>query len=370
MNSVRTRNRSWIEQSCLNSGQYARPGRKLLNLNQEKSMARFKNLIIKSVCILFTFSLFSVGSMAAEKELKMASWGPAKHFLAVMRVNWVKEVNEQLKGKYKIIDYPGGQLYGPKDVHKAVAKGLVDMGIVLQPRLLSMVPMLEGAYLPFAYDDLDQVLKAYSGESMKIIDKAMARKRMKIIWVGFTDGVQFWSNKGSINDISDFKGTRLLSTSPMVTRIFASLGASPDTSIPLTEQYMALKRGVADASLDSTVNGFFQKKKEVSPYITKMNLSFATILLCVNLRSWQRLPEEAQQAMLKSGRKITLGSIAYARGWEKKFTGALMQSGATVTTIPPAERNKIKKIASSEWKKWADKHGSDARKLLKLNVGM
>ena len=95
-------------------------------------------------------------------------------------------------------------MFGPKEMHKAVAKGQVDIGVVLQPAMLAMVPMLQGAYLPFAFDSIDEAAKAYEGESLAIIEKAMEAKHIKLIYTSFTDGVQLYSNKGNIKSIDDF----------------------------------------------------------------------------------------------------------------------------------------------------------------------
>ena len=140
-----------------------------------------KNRVLLSVCCLFVvISMFPINTMAGETVLKLASWGPPKHYVAEARANWIKEVNEAYAGKVKIVEYPGGQLFGPKEMHKAVAKGQVDLGVVLQPAMLAMVPMLQGVYLPFAFDNVDGAAKAYNGESLEIIEKAMDKKRIKL----------------------------------------------------------------------------------------------------------------------------------------------------------------------------------------------
>ena len=318
-------------------------------------------------CLVLLFTLFTGVAGAEEQILKLASWGPAKHFVAQARAEWIEAVNAASVGKIKIVEYPGGQLYGPKEMHKAVAKGLVDIGVVLQPRMLAMVPMLQGVYLPFAFNTVDDTAKAYTGESLAIIEKAMAKKRIKMIYPSFVDGVQVFSNKTNINTIEDFEGLRILATSPIATEILSRLGGAPDTSIPLTEQYMAMKRGVADAIMSSIVNGYFQKYQEVTPFVTKMNLSFPTVLVCMNLKKWEALPKEVQEVMIAAGKKQTAHTIAVSKGWEQKFMAELTNAGATVTEIPTAEREKIKKVSSAVWEEWAKKNGKDAQRLLQLS---
>lgn len=319
-------------------------------------------------CLLVAMALLPMTVSAGVTELRLASFGAPQHFGSIARMAWIEEVNKTLEGRVKIIDYPGGQLYGPKDMHKAVAKGSVDMGVVLQPAMLAMIPMVQGVYLPFAFENLDQVAEAYSGESRKIIEKAMEKKQLKLLWVIYLDAVHIFSNKGNIEKVEDFKGLRVLSQSPIFSEILAALGAAPDASIPQTEQYMALKRAVSDSMAQSIVGGFFQKSYEVAPYVTKINMSYATVLVCANLKTFNRLPKDVQEVMLSTGKKYSAQTLSDVRGWEHKFTGEMAKAGATITTIAPEERAKIVAVAKPIWEKWARENGKDAQRLLELNV--
>ncbi len=332
-----------------------------------------KKKIVLSMLSVFFISLvllpFNVS--AKEKELKIAGWGSPKHFIAVQRAMWTKAVNESpaAAGKFKLVEYPGGSLYGPKQMHMAVAKGSVDIGVILQPAMLAMVPMMQGAYLPFAFDNMDDAAKCYQGESLAIIEKALAKKRIKLIYTNFTDGVQIFSSKKTIDTVEDFKGLRVLSTSPMVTEIFGILGAAPDSSIPYSEQYMALKRGISDSILNSVVGGYFQRTAEVAGHITKCDMTFATILMGMNLKKWNKLPKDLQNIMKTEGAKIQAMSLPTAKGWEKKFTADMINLGTDLKVMKDSERAKLKAIAKPLWVKWAKKNGADAQRLLELNSG-
>jgi TRAP-type C4-dicarboxylate transport system substrate-binding protein len=330
--------------------------------------AEMKKIAIALFCLMSAAALLPAAALAAEVELKLATWGPPKHFIAEARAQWIEEVNKALAGKYKIVDYPGGQLFGPKDMHLAVAKGQVDIGLVLQPSMLAMVPMLQGVYLPFAFDNLDQVNQAYSGKTLEIIEQAMEKKNLKLIYVSFTDGVQLFSNKKNIETVADFKGLRILSASPIFSEIMVKLGAAPDTSIPYTEQYMALQRKVSDAMAVSIVGGYFEKTHEVAPYLTKMDMSFATILVVANLKNWKKLPQDVQDTIISLGRQKTPVSLAMAKGWEAKFTAEMEKGGVKVSRIPTEERDKIKQISKEVWNNWAKKNGKDAEELLNLSM--
>ena len=103
--------------------------------------------------------------------------------------------------------------------------------------MLAMVPMVQGVYLPFAFETVDDVAKAYSGESLAIIEKAMEKKRLKLLYTSYLDPVQLFSNKGNIQGVGDFKGLRIFSSSPIFTENHGQTGCgsghqrSPDRMV-------------------------------------------------------------------------------------------------------------------------------------------
>lgn len=325
-------------------------------------------VLIMSIVFFATIQLSAINCFAEEQELKLATWVPSKHYVAVQQTAWAEEVNAALAGEIKIVEYPGGQLYGPKEMHMAVAKGSVPIGQILQTALVATIPMLKGVYLPFAFENLDQVAQAYSGESLGIIEKAMETKKIKLIYISFIDGAHIFSTQKHIATIEDFKGFRVLTTSPIVSEIFAKLGAAPDASIPQTEQYLALKRGISDGVAQCSVSGFLQKTYEAAPYITQMDMSFPTILTCMNLDKWNNLPEAYQEVMLIAGKKASATTLATVKGWESKFTENMVTLGAKVIRMAPEERAKLKEISKTIYEAWASENGKDAQRLLEINT--
>ena len=330
-----------------------------------------KNRVILCACCFFALAmtLMPRSAMADVMELRLATWGPTSHYVAEARNAWIETVNDKAGDMIKIVDYPGGQLFGPGDMHRAVARGSIDLGLVLQPSMLGMIPMLQGVYLPFAFDSVDQIAAAYKGESLEIIESELEQRNMVLVYPSFLDGVQVFSNKKNIETIEDFEGLRILSASPMFSNIMRRLNAAPDTSIPQDEQYMALRRGVAEANANSTVGGYFQRSHEVAPYYTKIDMSYATILVCANKRTWERIPEEARKIMVAEGQKAAMRTLETGKAWEANFINELEKDGATIHIMDDEERRKIQEIAEPVWMEWAEEHGATAQRLLELSLG-
>lgn len=328
-----------------------------------------KNVLLALSCLLFGAIIFSpLTSRAAETVLNLASWGPAKHYAATLRADWVEKVNETLKGTYQIVEHPDEKLYGPKDMQAAIAKGAVDMGLVLQSRVLDMVPMLQGAYLPFGFEELKDTAKAYSGESMEIMSKALEQKGLKLIWITFLDPVHIFSNKKNYHTVEELKGLKILTVSPIASEIFSNLGCVPNSSVPQNQQIIALKKGMSDATLTTSVFGYFQKTFEATPYITKVNFSFPALYIMMNLKKWKKLPLQTQKIMMNIGQTYSAKTLDMAQAWSEKFESVLTEQGVKVTNFPSGERAKIITVAKKSWAKWAEENGPDAQRLYQINL--
>ncbi|WP_026377360.1 TRAP transporter substrate-binding protein [Aestuariibacter salexigens] len=332
-------------------------------------MLRFLRVFIGvSLCSL-ALPLYADENTSA-KTFRLASWGPPQHFSSQSRRAWVKAVNERSGGRIEIIEYPSGQLYGPKNMHRAIARGLVDIGVILQPRLMATVPLLQGVYLPFAFDTLEQAAAAYSGESLEVITQAMQEKNLQLVYPTFAGSVNIFSSQGTINTVEDMQNLRVLATSPMFTEILHKLHAAPDTSIPQSEQYMALKRGVADALLNGIVTGYFQRNHEVAPYVTMANMSFPSILLTVNLDVWNALPEDIQAIMIEEGEKQKAYTLSAANKMEAHFKQVIAENGGKIETMPEQTRREIQQLSQQVWRDWASRNGPKAERLLELNLAL
>ena len=196
----------------------------------------------------------------------------------------------------------------------------------------------------------------------------MQEKNLQLVYPAFSGGVQVFSAQGSIDGIADIKNLRVLATSPMVTDLLHKLEAAPDTSIPQSEQYMALKRGVADAMLNAIVTGYFQRNHEVAPFVTVTDMSFPTVLMTVNLDVWNSLPEDIQQIMLEEGEKQKAYSLGASAAMEAHFKQVISENGGKVSALPTGTRSLIQQASQQVWQEWAQRNGPQAQRLLELNL--
>ncbi len=91
-----------------------------------------KKIVMTLLSIFFAaVTVLPISISAGEQVLKLDSWGPEEHSVAVPRAKWIEEVNAAYAGQFKIVQYSGGQLYDPKEMHMAVDKGSVYVDLIL-----------------------------------------------------------------------------------------------------------------------------------------------------------------------------------------------------------------------------------------------
>ena len=174
-------------------------------------------------------------------------------------------------------------------------------------------------------------------------------------------GDPFYSKK-PIRSMEDFKGLkmRLLGS---VGEVATKLGASV-MYLPSTEIYLALERGVIDATRYACLSaGYDLGLHEVTEYLVYPGLSPTDVTdFLANIEKWNSLPDDLkailEEAMLAW--KISFGR--YLSLEDLKLEKELVDKGTLkVVTIPQEELVKWNKVAYELGKEWAAADALSAR---------
>jgi TRAP-type C4-dicarboxylate transport system substrate-binding protein len=168
--------------------------------------------------------------------------------------------------------------------------GLVDAGEVVTGYVSGEIPIIEGAQMMGVYENLDLARKAYEAWLDEIVvpqGKAMGGRPVSSL--AFTTQL-LWS-KFPVNDLPDLKGKKIRVFAKSQADFVSALGASP-VSIPISEVYSALERGVVDGAVTGAevANGF--KYEEVCSHVTDLLLGPGAGYAVVSDRAWSKLPAD------------------------------------------------------------------------------
>jgi TRAP-type C4-dicarboxylate transport system substrate-binding protein len=191
------------------------------------------------VVFLWTAALCFAGTAsAAEKTLKAVCFLPKTHNLAVMSVEWVKEVNKAFEGQLEVKYIGGPEITASKQQIQALQNGVFDINFNVTSYYSPLAPELNAFQL--------SKLMPWEERKQEFFDFMQERhEKIGVTYVGrWLYGPFYLWTKERVTGLEDLKGLKLR-TGPMYIYFMNKLGVS-SVSIKPTDVYTALERGTAD----------------------------------------------------------------------------------------------------------------------------
>jgi TRAP-type C4-dicarboxylate transport system substrate-binding protein len=250
-------------------------------------------------CALALAWVMAVPAFGSEPviKLKYANFMPPVHKHSVLIEEWCKEVEKQTNGRVKITHFPGTTLAPANQIYDAVVKGIADIGHSILSYTPGRQPLSDVIALPLGYKRGSQVSRMANAYYQKFKPKEL--DDVKVFFL-MGPGPFIWHTKEPVNKIDDLKGLRIKSDAN-TSKIVAAAGAVP-TTMPMSETYDAIKRGLAEGVLNpiETLKGW--KFGDVAKY-TYENYGSANsnnFFVAMNKEKWASLPPDIQQIFEKT----------------------------------------------------------------------
>ncbi|MGX1100931.1 TRAP transporter substrate-binding protein DctP [Amorphus sp. MBR-141] len=322
---------------------------------------------MKRLAILAALCAACVGgaplaASAQETTLKAAYFIPAGDSLFRKAFeDFVAAVNEKGAGLVKIDGIVGPEALPPAQLGSAMRSGIVDIIGVPPSYLSSLVPGIEGLSQP----SIDLAEMRTNG-TWDALTKALAERANAYPLAHFGDvSFHIFSNK-PIESVDDLKGMRVRTTNTY--RAFLEAAGAIPVSTSRGEIYTSLERGVVDAyiNIPSEVkpNGW----QEVTKYRIDPGFYASTVLIAINLDTWNKL-SDAQKAFMEDMGAYTESEIAQSLvDGDAAAADDLASEGMEVITLDEAEGDKLRTLAyEASWDnivEQAPEFGAELRELI------
>ncbi len=217
--------------------------------------------------------------------------------------------------------YENSELGLEKDYFAYMSQGLsVDYAIVSPSHMSTFSKAAPLMDMPFLFRDSEHWKKVLEGDALKpIVEEINEKADVRI--VGYAGGGKrhLIANK-PIRNMAELKGLNIrVMGAPIQTKIFQAISAAP-TVIAYNEIYNAIQTGVIEAA-ENEATGIQQMKfYEVSPEISLTQHAITIRPFCFSGKTFRRLPEDLQAAILKAGREAG----AHGRRIESDLDATLM----------------------------------------------
>ena len=306
--------------------------------NKDKEVD-MKKVIGLALAITLTLGFAATTAMSGPIVLKAVTAFPKNHLNNDPVPILVSKINQKAAGKVKI-DWVGGpEVIKSFDQVHALKAGTIDM-ILYYPfgYMKALMPEAWAKGLTELAEWEERKTGAFE------IWGEIFEKRVNAKYLGrLHNMVPFlvYSNK-KIGKIEDFKGMKMR-VMPLYIPFLKALGATPLT-LPPTEIYTSMERGVVDAFMWPAVGTTSFGLQEVTKYTLKPGVFQMEPATMVNMDKWKKIPKDVQDLIMEIMEDMEYIATMRNELIVKKDERIRAQAGVKWIQLPPGEAEKFVKI--------------------------
>lgn len=320
---------------------------------------RYRLWIYFAAVLFLTPCILSSPASGAGKSLRLSTIFPPSSYATDIIKKFADEVKERTNGEIEITVHPPGALAKPMEQFDLVKRGAIDLGFSAGLMHARKIP--EGMFefsLPFSFFGEIGTTQAaeqfyeffYTWRDGIVYNKLVeVYEKHGITFVGGGPGGGYgFLTNFPVKTLEDFKGKKIRTFGTLST-IVQNIGGSPVT-LANPEQYLALQRGTIDGTIYTYYSLEAYKLKEVvSTIVYPPVITTPVISVYANKKVMDGLSEK-QQKIIKD---TFLENIRFyskkAIDLENEYIEIAKSEGAKEVTLPPADAEKLKKIARDTW---------------------
>ena len=284
---------------------------------------------------------------------------------------WMDKVERESNGRIKFDRYPAMQLGGtPVQLYDQARDGVVDVVWTLPGNTAGRFPRVEVFELPFIMTNAEATSKAY----WEYIQTHAADefKETQVIALQVHGPGMFHSTNKLVKTPADLRGMKVRGPTRQVTKLLASLGATP-VGMPLPQIPDALSKGTVEAAVIPWEVVPSVKVHELTKFHTEFPASVpalytTTFVMAMNKAKYDGLSPDLKKVIdANSGLATSAWLGKTQQGNDPLGKKAAADRGNTIYTLTAAEAQEFIKVSQAideEWVADMNKRGFDGKKLL------
>ena len=320
--------------------------------------------------VAMALGIASGSATAQEVVLKFSTFmAPQSYVWLDMHEGWMKKVEAESKGRIKFERYPAMQLGGtPGQLYDQVKDGVADVTWTLPGTTAGRFPRVEVFELPFIMTNAEATSKAY-WEYVQTYAKDEF-KDVHLIAVNVHGPGLFHSASKQVKSIGDLRGMKVRGPTRQITKLLASLGATP-VGMPLPGIPDALSKGVIDAAVipwevvpSVKVNELAKYHSEFDPSLPALYTT--TFVMTMNKAKYESLPPDLKKVIDDNSGLETSGWLGKVQQGNDA-RGRKTVKDSDVLRFSKADYEQFKKVSSKvdeAWVKEMDGKGFKGQELL------
>jgi TRAP-type C4-dicarboxylate transport system substrate-binding protein len=296
---------------------------------------------------------------------------PLSNVWLTMHKPWMEKVEKDSGGRIKFEAYPAMQLGGtPVQLYDQARDGVVDIVWTLPGSTAGRFPRIEVFELPFVMNNAEATSKAYWEYVQTVAPDEF--KETQVIALHVHGPGMFHSATKQIKTHSDLKGMKVRGPTRQITKMLASVGATP-VGMPLPQIPDALSKGTIDACVIPWEVVPSVKVHELTKFHSEFDsngpaLYTTTFVMAMNKAKYDGLAPDLKKVIdANSGLATSAWLGKTQQGNDPAGRKPAVDRGNTLYTFPASERQEFIKLSGAIENEWAadmDKRNFDGKKLL------
>lgn len=286
---------------------------------------------------------------------------PDATFHTVNIHEFAKDVGEATGGELEIKVHSAGSLFKHPEISKAVRSGQVPAGEFFLSLLANDNPAFGADSLPFLATNYDDAQRLWSAQK-DVIDGLLDAQGLMALYAVPWPPQGLYTTK-EITSVEDLAGLKFRTYNATLEK-FANLAGAAPTQVEVPDIPQAFSTGRVEAMITSPSTGANSKAWDFLSHYTDIQAWIPKNIVVVNKRSFRRLDEATQAAVLDAAK------AAETRGWQMSQdetaakVAVLQENGITVVTPSAELMDGLRAIGAQMVADWTVEAGDAGKALL------
>ena len=313
--------------------------------------------LLRSTLAIASLFLVAVTPVAAqdiqERTIKFGHLNNTDHPVSLGVKRFAELVAAKSGGKLKVQEFPSSTLGNELQQQSALQGGVQEMSAPATTSLVGIVKEFGLIDFPFSvstYAQADALLDGPLGQALlaKLPEKGL-------VSLGYWDlGFRNVTNsRRPIMKAEDLEGLKLrVIPNPVFLDTFKAFKANP-VPMPFTELYGALESKAVDGQENPFAVILSNKFFEVQKFVSATNHVYATNIILVSKRFWDKLSPAEQKILQDAANESRAYQRQTSRAAAQKAVAELQAKGMQFNEVPAAEQARMAQTAKSVTEKFA-----------------
>lgn len=305
-----------------------------------------------------------LSARAAEFSFKVGHDLPGTHPVHVRLQEAAQRIKADTQGRFDLQVFGNNQLGGDTDMLGQTRSGALEMCLMPDVILGTLIPLASINGVGFAFDDDRAAHAAMGGELGAHIRARIAKSGLVVMENIWENGFrQMTSSTKPIRTPADLQGFKIrVPVAPLWVSMYKALGAGP-TALNLSELYSALQTRIVEGQENPLATIDTAKFFEVQKYATISNHVWNGYWMLMNPRRWGAVPAEVQAVVRSNLNRSAVDLRDDVARLNPILEKSLTQKGLSFNRTDPAPFREVLR-KSGHYAEWRKKFGDESWAIL------